>query len=75
MLSKMVVKLYSGLLEVGLWLMLLIGLVGGYQSGGFFGAIIGVVVAAIFGAIIFGAFLVLDDIRKRVNEIESKERS
>jgi len=73
MLSKLVVNLYSTLLEVGLWLILLVGLVAGWQSGGFIGAIGGGVGAAIFGAVIFGAFLVLDDIRKKVNAIESKE--
>lgn len=74
MLSKLVVNLYSVLLEVGLWLFLFIGLVSGWQVGGFFGAIGGLIGAALFGAVIFGAFLVLDDIRKKVNAIENKEQ-
>ncbi|ANQ19922.1 hypothetical protein ACKVMY_05895 [Vibrio natriegens] len=72
MLSKVVVNLYSVLLEVGLWLCLLVGLVGGWQGGGVLGAIVGVIGAAIFGAVVFGAFLVLDDIRKKVDTIKIK---
>jgi len=73
MLSKIVVDLYSVLLEIGLWLVLLSGIIGGWQANGFFGAIVGFIVAAIFGAVFFGAFLVLADIRNRVKAIESKK--
>lgn len=38
----------------------------------FFGAIAGIVATAIFGAVVFGAFLVLDDIRNWAKSIESK---
>ena len=54
--------------------MLLVGLVGGWQMGGFLGAIGGLIAAAIFGTVVFGAFLVLDDIRKKLASIESKKR-
>lgn len=74
MLSKIVVNLYTVLLEIGLWLLLLGGLIGGWQAGGFFSAIVGLVVAAIFGAVFFGAFLVLNDIRARVKSIEEKQQ-
>ena len=73
MLSKIVVNLYTVLLEVGLWLMLLVGAIGGWQASGFLGMIIGVVLAAVFGAVFFGAFLVLDDIRNRVTAIEGRK--
>ena len=56
MLSKIVINLYTVLLEIGLWLFLLVGLVAGWQSGGLFGAILGLFAAAIFGAVFFGAF-------------------
>ena len=36
MLTKIVVKLYAVILEVGLWLLLLVGSVGGWQANGFF---------------------------------------
>ncbi|WP_178861611.1 hypothetical protein [Thiomicrorhabdus cannonii] len=74
MLSKLVVSLYSVLLEVALWLILLGGFITGWQSGGFFGAIGGLIGAAIFGAVIFGAFLVLNDIRQKVDSIASKKQ-
>lgn len=72
MLSKLVVKLYTVLLEIGLWLLLLGGLIGGWQNSGFFGAIGGLVGAAIFGAVFLGAFLVLNDIRDKVAAIERR---
>lgn len=37
------------------------------------GAIVGLVLAFIFGSMFLGAFLVLDDIRKTVKAIESKK--
>jgi hypothetical protein len=61
------------LLEIGLWLLLLVGAVAGWQASGFFGAIGGIIMAAIFGAVFFGAFLVLNDIRASVKEIESRK--
>lgn len=73
MLSKLVVNLYSVLLEIGLWLILVAGFVAGWREAGIPGAIAGVIGAAIFGAVIFGAFLVLDDIRKKVNAIERRK--
>ena len=73
MLSKLVISLYTTLLEIGLWLLLLAVLVGGWQGGGFFGAVGGLIGAGIFGAVFFGAFLVLNDIRKSVNAIESRK--
>ena len=73
MLSKIVVKLYTVLLEIGLWLILLVGLVGGWQANGFFGALGGLIGAAVFGAVFFGAFLVLDDIRNAVRSIEDRK--
>lgn len=75
MLSKIVVKIYTILLEIGLWLILLTGLIGGWQAKGFVGAIGGFVTAAIFGAVFFGAFLVLDDIRARVKAIEERKQA
>lgn len=75
MLSKIVVKIYTILLEIGLWLLLLSGLIAGWQAEGVLGAILGLVAAAIFGAIFFGAFLVLNDILSRVKAIEERNSS
>lgn len=72
-LSKFVVKIYTLLLEIGLWLILVGGLVSGWKANGFFGAIGGLIGAAVFGAIFLGAFLVLNDIRNRVEVIETRK--
>jgi len=73
MLSKLIVNSWSILIEISLWLLLLISLIGGWQSGGFLGAIGGLIVAFIIGSMFLGAFLALDDIRKTVKEIASKK--
>lgn len=74
MLSKLIVGSWSVLIEVSLWLLLLVGLVAGWQAGGFLGAIGGLILAFIVGSMFMGAFLVLDDIRKTVKVIESKRQ-
>lgn len=73
LLSNIVVNIYVVILEIGLWFFLLIGLIGGWAYHGFLGAVFGLVLAAIFGAVFLGAFLVLADIRNRVKAIEAKE--
>lgn len=72
-LSKLVVNIYTVLLEVGLWFMLVIGLIGGWAYHGFLGAVFGLITAAISGAVVFGAFLVLADIRNRLKAIEARQ--
>lgn len=69
------INLYTALLEIGLWLILVIGFIGGWASGGFLGALFGLIASAIFGAVFFGAFLVLNDIRARVKAIEEKNQA
>ncbi len=73
MLSKIIVGAYATLIEISLWLLLLVALIGGWQTGGFMGAIGSLIGAFIFGAMFMGAFLVLEDIRKSVKAIESKK--
>jgi len=75
MLSKIIVGAWSVLIEISLWLILLIGLIGGWQGGGFLGAIVGLVIAFVVGSMFLGAFLVLDDIRKTVKEIEKMKNA
>jgi hypothetical protein len=70
MLSKLIVGAWSTLIEISLWLLLFVALIGGWQANGFLGAIVGLVLAFIVGAMFLGAFLVLDDIRKTVSRIE-----
>ena len=80
MLSRFVVEIYSLLLELGLWVLLVAGAVCGWQmasDGGqgaaLFGAVGGFLMAAVVGAVFFGAFLVLNDIRERVKAIEARK--
>lgn len=73
MLSKIIVNSWSILIEISLWLILLSALIGGWQTGGFTGAIGGLVGAFIIGSMFLGAFLALDDIRKSVKAIENKK--
>lgn len=75
MLSKLVVNIYTALLEIGLWVLLIAGFVGGWQADGLLTAILGMIGAAIFGAVVLGAFLVLNDIRARVKIIEESNNS
>ncbi|MBR9792961.1 MAG: hypothetical protein GYB58_14540 [Gammaproteobacteria bacterium] len=72
MLSKVVVKLYSLLLEIALWVMLVVGFAAGFNVKGLWGGILGLLVAAIMGAVFLGGLLVLNDIRKRVTELEKR---
>ena len=74
MLTKFIVASYATLIEISLWLFLFIFLVSGWKSvGGFIGAIIGLVVGFVFAVMFFGAFLILEDIRKSVKAIEDKK--
>lgn len=72
MLSKLIIKLYTVLLEVGLWLVLLAGVAIGWKLGGWFGSLIGFVSGAVFGAIFFGSFMVLNDMHAKIVAIEKK---
>lgn len=74
MLSTLVVKLYTALLEICLWLMLLFGFFVGYNAYGFMGGLGGLLAAAAFGAVFFGAFLVLNDMRARLETLESQSK-
>lgn len=71
-LSKIVVKMYGTLIEIALWLVVLVALVGGWQANGFLGAVAALIGASILAAVFFGAFLVLEDIRTRVRAIEQR---
>ena len=73
MLSKIIVGSWSILIEAALWFFLLVGLVGGWITSGFLGALGGLIGTFLFCAVFFGAFIVLDDIRKTVKAIESRQ--
>lgn len=74
--SKIIVKWLEWIIEIGIALTLIASFFTGWSQGsGFFGslitAIIAVVVAGIFCALVFGAFIVLIEIRASVQRIES----
>lgn len=74
MLTKIIVDAYSMLIEISLWLLLFIGFFGGWYAGGFLGAVAGLIIAFVFGAMFFGAFMILGDIRNLVRSIENKKQ-
>jgi hypothetical protein len=74
-LSKLVVKMYAAIIEVALWLVVLGAVVGGWRAGGVVGALGALIAATILAAVLFGAFLVLEDIRTRVRAIEQRPNS
>lgn len=71
MLTKFIVSAYATLLEISLWLFLVGSLIAGWQSNGFLGAAIGLTIGFVVAVIFFGAFLILEDIRKSVKVIEN----
>lgn len=76
--SKIIVKWLEWIIEIGIGLTLIVAFIAGWNYGsGFFGgliaAIVSTVVAGIFCALVFGAFIVLMDIRTTVQRIESSK--
>jgi len=79
MLTKLIVNSYALLIEISLWLVLLLslvggGIIGGQMNAGFFGAVIGLLIGFIVAVVFFGGFLILDDIRKTVRTIENLKK-
>ena len=78
--SKIIVRWLEWIIEIGIGLTLIASFIAGWNYGsGFFGgliaAIVSTVVAGIFCALIFGAFIVLMDIRTAVKRIESSQNA
>jgi hypothetical protein len=73
MLSKIIVSSYSVFLEIAIWVTLLLGLIGGWVTGGFLAGIGGLIAAFIFSVVVYGGFLVIVDIQKTVRSIEAKK--
>ena len=82
MLSKIIVNSYKAFIEISLWLSLLVFVISGWSTGsspfggggGFMGAVIGAILWFVFAVVFFGAFLVLEDIRDRLKNIESSKK-
>lgn len=77
-MSRIIVKWLEWIIEIGIWLTLLSAFVAGWSYGnGFiaslFSAVVATVFAGVFCALIFGAFIVLLDIRTTVQRIAARE--
>ena len=78
MLTRIIVSFYSGLIELSLWLLIIIGGIVGYQTAetlkgsdaAIVGGVIGALISFIVAAVVFGGFLVIDEIRRSVRHIE-----
>ena len=79
MLSRIIVSSYILFIEIALWLTLFVSIVGGWQisreffDGSIFVVIFGIAVWYIMAVVFVGAFLVLEDIRQRVKNIEASK--
>ena len=72
-LSRLIVQWLEWIIEIGLWLSLIGAFVMGVGIGdGFFGSLISGILAVVFSgvacAILFGFFIVLNDIRRMLQE-------
>ena len=70
-LSKMIVNAYEALIEIILWFSLLGFVIAGATVKDLLGMFIGLGIWLIAAVLIFGTFLVIVDIRGRVERIES----
>ena len=73
-LSKLVVKWLEVIVEIGLWLILVLGFVAGFSMGsGFFGSLgLGLAVmmgCGIAGAMLFGFFILMNSINRAVAQL------
>ena len=76
MLTRLIVSSYAVLTEISLWLFLLGIVIAGWFWNEFWGAVAGLILGFVVAVMFFGAFLILEDIRKSVKAIEKqgKER-
>ncbi|MEE9354444.1 MAG: hypothetical protein V3U75_02535 [Methylococcaceae bacterium] len=73
MVSKLVVSFYQLLLEISMWLTLIICVYGEWNANGFLGLFGGLIAGFIIIVVIFGAFLIIGDIRESVRAIEKSK--
>lgn len=74
MLSRFIVKFYSGLLEASMWIILVASFLLGLSEGG---VVLGIglsLFAFVLCAVFFGAFFILVDIQKRLQSIDEKTK-
>lgn len=78
MLTHFIISAYKGIIEIGLWIMIIIGAMAGYALGakvdsGGMGLIIGAVITFFVLAIFFGAALLLADIHSMLQRFGEQQ--
>jgi len=71
MLSRLIISSFETLIEVALWVLLLVGVLGGYNTYGVGGAVLGLIAWFLLSVVIFGVVLVLTDIHRHVQFLAS----
>ena len=72
MLTKLIVSSYEMFIEIALWLLFVGAFIGGWTANGFLTGVGALIGAFIFAVLFGGAFIILNDIRKKVTLIEGK---
>lgn len=72
MLRNFIVNVFENSIEVILWLLLILCVIGGWASNGILGAIILLIAGVIFEIVFFGALLVIFDIRSNLAKIREE---
>jgi hypothetical protein len=75
MLGRFIVKFYSGLLEVSMWLILVASFLLGLSEGGVALGIGLSLFAFLLCVVLFGAFFILADIQRRLQSIDEKTKN
>ncbi len=69
MLTKFIVNAYQPIIEVMLWITLIAAVIAGF-SFAWWGPIVTILIWTIFSSTFIGGFLIINDIRERVKNIE-----
>lgn len=72
MLRNFIVNVFENSIEVILWLLLILCVIGGWASNGILGAIVLLIAGVIFEIVFFGALLVIFDIRSNLAKIREE---
>jgi hypothetical protein len=75
MLTRFIVGSYAMLIEVALWVSLISAFIAGWRFNGFVGAILALLLGGVLATMFFGAFLILEDIRKSIRIIEQRGKT
>jgi membrane associated rhomboid family serine protease len=71
-MKRFIVEVLEKSSIVLLFLVLLVGLIAGYATGGFLGAIVGLIAAAVIGVMTFGVLFVLLEMNESLRAIRQQ---